>query len=184
MVRDYWQETVGVRQHKLVDHCRKDAEGITPKIAMVTLTQEESLATSINTEKFVRKFFKESDTDLPKTGEASSGYGMIFEQKAALEILFKVCRNPDDLKVPFFKTPDHMAENLTTEEIGYLMRLYGHVRSQLSPIRYDISEEEVDAWIYRIDTEQAVYMLDSMSPAVLGDFILALVKRVKSSEVK
>jgi hypothetical protein len=181
-IRDYWQETKTNKPFKLIDHCRKNDKGETPKIAMVALTQEEALATTINTERFVRKFFKDSETDLPKDGEASAGYKMIFEQKSALEILFKVCRNPDDMSVAFFKNPDDMATNLTTEEIGFLFKHYGHVRSMLSPTQYDLSKEDVDALIYRIDTEQAVYMLDRVSPAVLGEFILALVDRIKKAE--
>ena len=182
--RDYWNECKSVRQHKLVDFLRKDKDGNPIKIAMITLTQEESLSVSINTERFVRKFFKDSETDLPKNGETSSGYAMIFEQKAAIEILFKVCKNPTDLTVPFFKNPDDMASNLTTEEIGYLMRLYGHIRSELSPMKYNLTNEEIDAWIDRVDAEQRIYMLDSLSPATLSDFISNIVERIQQYRKK
>ncbi len=182
VTRNYWEEVSKVRGHKVVDFCRKDLEGKDIKIAMVTMTQEESLATSINTEKFVRKFFKDSETDLPKTGEAANGYTMIFEQKAAVEILFKVCRNPDDISLAFFKTPDEMTRTLTTDEIGYLMTVYSRVRAELSPFKYDITEDEVDALIDRIDMEKKVYILDTLSPSVLGDFILSLVTRLKATK--
>lgn len=182
--RDYWNECKTVRQHKIVDFCRKDKDGKPIKIAMITLTQEESLIISISTERFVRKFFKDSDTELPKNGEASNGYETSYENKAAIEILFKVCKNPDDLTIPFFKNPDDMSSNLTTEEIAYLMRLYGHVRTQLSPMKYDLSNEEIDAWIDRIEAEQRIYMLDSLSPATLADFISNIVEKLQNYRKK
>lgn len=184
IVRDYWNECKSVRQHKLVDFCRKDKDGKFPKIAMVTLTQEESLATSINTERFVRRFFKDSETDVPKNGETSNGYQAIFENKICIEILFRACKNPDDLTVPFFKNPDDMIANLTTEEVGHLFLLYIHVRSELSPMTYHLSDEEVDAWVDRVSAEGRVYMLDSLSPATLGEFIVNVVGKLQNYRAK
>lgn len=181
MARDYWLEASAKMPHKVVEFKgRKDKDGKPIKIAMRVLSQQQALVISIDLEKAVRGYFKESKMDLPKVGEASEGYVNVTEQKGAIETLFKVCRNPDNLDEPFFKNPINMQTELSTEEVGFLMKLYNHVRSECSPMRYDITEAECEALVNVIDESQSVYVLDGMSPYVLASFLQYMVKRVKN----
>lgn len=185
MARDYWNESKKQsRAFKLVNFCRKDEHGKTIKIAMVVMTQEEATAVAMNTEREVNSYFKKYEMEIPRKGQASTGYEILNEQKASIEILYKVCRNPDDIKLPFFKNPMDMMSSLTTEEVGYLMKLYGQVKSQLSPLTYNASDEEFEAYLDRITVEDSVYAVSDLSAATLGEFIAYLVKKVKNNKSK
>lgn len=183
MTRDYWTEASKKMPHKIVEFTgRKDKDGKTVRIAMQVLSQYDATVISIDLEKSVRKYFKDSEIELPKIGEASEGYVRVTEQEAAIKTLFKVCRNPDDLKQPFFKNPIVMSQELTTEEVGFLMTLYHRVRSECSPMRYDISEIECDAIIDNIHESQSTYVLEGMSKSVIADFIMHAVNKLKTSK--
>lgn len=69
----------------------------------------------------------------------------IVNDSKAIEILWRVCRDPDDPKYPLFASPNRMREKLGTDHIACLMNLYDSVRTQDGGLLYDISDERVEA---------------------------------------
>ncbi len=61
------------------------------------------------------------------------------------ELLFRVCRNPDDPKYPVFSGPEWMRKNLTTDHIATLMNLYLSVRAAEGTGPSDIADITVEA---------------------------------------
>lgn len=149
---DTWTQLTALpRPHRVVDFPRKGPDGATVgQIAIVTLTQGESMSATNSTERVVKKLMKEEGGAVPGSNEKSEGYTTLFENRAAIEVLFRACKKPDDLDKPFFPTIEAIAKHLTVDEIGVLMNLYNIVREEIGPIVSRMSEEEMDAWIDRL----------------------------------
>lgn len=62
-----------------------------------------------------------------------------------VEILWRVCRDPDDPKYPLFASPNRMREKLGTDRLACLMNLYDAVRTKEGGLLFDISDERVEA---------------------------------------
>ncbi|WP_437767184.1 hypothetical protein WMF27_20510 [Sorangium sp. So ce281] len=181
---ELWLQITSVpRPYRLVPFPRKAPDGkAIGEIAMVVLTQEESMAATASTERFVRKMLKEQGA-LPQNGEVSAGYSTLFENRCSCEVLFRACKRKEDISRPFFPSIEAVAQKLTTDEIGVLMFNYTRVQSELGPIVGKMSQEEMDAWIERLAVGGSSFPLDSLSLAARSQLMLYMASQLYSSRM-
>jgi hypothetical protein len=166
------------RPHELVDFPRKGPDGQPIcRVAIQVLSQEEHMAASAETDRYTKRLLKE----LPKDNEARRGYDDIYNNQAAIEILFRACRKPDDVAKPFFPTPMEIAKHLSADEIGVMMNLYFMVRKKIGPIVSEMSEAEAKAWIRRIKEAGADFPLGLLSSVALIDLVCILASQITIS---
>lgn len=172
-MEDLWAKITSMpRPYRIVDFPRRDSEG-NPigELAIWVLTQEEQMACAGNAERTTRKVLK----DVPKDNEAKRGYDDTYNNAGACEVLHLACRNKDDVEKPFFPNSEAVRK-LSVDEIGALMMHYYTTQSELGPIVSRMSDEEVDAWLDKIQKAGSRYPLDLISWEALKDlaYILAL----------
>lgn len=169
-----------VRPHKIVPFPRKD-EDDNPifNIAMVIMTNQESLGVAAAAEKQARAMLKEH---LPSKEEQAKGYEQIFNNVAGVETLYRVCRDPDDLNKKIFPTPKSISDVLTTDEISILLNHYFTVQIELGPIIGSMTEVELDAWINKLAEggSSSAYFLNSLSWEALKELPIAMAARLSS----
>jgi hypothetical protein len=162
------------RPSKVVDFPRTDADGNpVEKLAMWVLTQEEQMICSAAAEKFTREHLKDA-----RVGEM--GYDAIYTNAAAVEILFRACRNHEDLSRPAFPTPKAL-RSLPQNEVGVLFDNYLTVQLELGPIVANMSEEELNAWITRIGEGGSAFPFDSLSWEMQRILALTMALRLRAS---
>lgn len=161
-----WLEvTKTPRANRVCDFPRNDPVTGEPicQIAMWVLTEEEQNACQAAAELFTRKLLKE----IPKGDEARRGYDDLYNNAAAIEILYRACRRPDDLSKPFFPSPAEMRRHLTIDEVGVLFNQYMTVQVETGPIISLLSEDEVQTWVKRLGEGGSRFPLDFLSSEAL-----------------
>jgi hypothetical protein len=176
---DLWLAITAMpRPSDVVDFPRKGKDGNpVGQVRIQILTQEEQILCSAEAERFTKKAIK----DLPKNDEAQLGYQNVYNNSAAVEILFHACRQRDDISKPFFPSRDVLRKYLTPDEVGVLMMNYYTVQSQMGPVVSYMSEDEVDAWIVRLGEGGQRYPLDSLSLEALKGLAFTLASRIHNS---
>lgn len=135
------------RPHKVVDFPRWDDEGNPiAQVAIWVMTQEEQIACASAAEQRTREMLKRSGGDIPKSDESRRGYDDVYSNLAANEILSRVCRDPNDLKKPFFPNAAAVMK-LTADEVGVLMDEFNHVQATCGPIISYLTDDEFEAWV-------------------------------------
>lgn len=150
--RDLWMQLTAIpRPHRIVDFPRKGPDGNpAATLAMLPMTQAESYAATVETERFVRKLLKADGGEIPGSRDRSEGYTTLYENRAAQEVLFRVCKQSDDISKNFFPIVDEIGKQLTVDEIGVMMRQYAIVCAEVGPNVSTMSQEEFDAWVTRL----------------------------------
>lgn len=150
---ELWAElTKYPRPHKIVDFPRKKPGTQEPicQLAMVVLTQSESMAANAQAEKTARRLLKDA---APQKGETSRGYDELFQSAACSEVLVRACKKADDpeLKKPLFRSVDDVQQYMTPDEVAVLMTAYLVHKAETGPVMsaFD-SEEELDGWLRAI----------------------------------
>lgn len=113
------------------------------ELAIWVLTQEEQMICSAAAEKFAKGKVKDGKRD-------DLGYATIYANASCVEILFRCCREVDNLKRSAFPSPELIRQTLTADECGRLFEHYLSVQLELGPIVADLTKEELDAWIVRL----------------------------------
>ncbi len=179
---DLWLAITAMpRPSDVVDFPRKGKDGKPiGQVRIQILTQEEQMLCSAEAERFTKKAIK----DLPKGDEAQLGYQNVYNNSAAVEILFHACRQRDDAAKPFFPSRDVLRKYLTPDEVGVLMMNYYTVQAQRGPIVARMTEEEVEAWTVRLGEGGSRFPLDFLSLEALKDlaFILACQKHSSATD--
>lgn len=159
--KDLWaQITAMPRPSQVVDFPRNGTNGKPlGEVRLRVLTQEEQMLCAAEAERYTKKAIK----DLPKGEEAQLGYQSVYQNAAAVEVLFHAARQVDDHEKSFFPSRQHLREYLTADEVGVLMVQYYTVQSKLGPIVSTMTETEVDAWIFRLGEGGSAYPLDFLS---------------------
>ncbi len=167
------------RPFRVLDFPRKDPVTGKPvaEVAVVVLTQEEQMVCSAAAEKFARQIMKEA----PKSDEARRGYDDLYNNAAAVEILFRACKCKDDVKKPFFPSPSEIRRVLSVDEVGALMMHYLTVQSEIGPIVARMTSEEVEAWISRLGEGGSAIPLDLLSWDALKTLAFSLACRLHNS---
>lgn len=176
---DLWQQITAMpRAHRPVDFPRKGPDGAAvAQVAVVVLTQEETMAANLQADRHVRKLMQDAKS-LPNRNEMSGGYSNLFEMRASMEILFRACRRSGDLGKPFFPIVEAIGKSLTTDEIAVLMNQYVRVQAELGPIVSKMDQEEVDVWIERLATGGSAFPLDSLSSGALTALVMSMASRL------
>ncbi len=108
-----------------------------PKIAFWVSTKEEDDAAVSAAHAYVAKVAGEQ-------AGAKEDADLILDAKA-VEILWRVCRNPDEPTYPAFTAPSVMRSKLSTDKIATLLNLYNEVRALEGPPLAKIDEANVEA---------------------------------------
>lgn len=163
------------RPSRVVDFPRTDITGKpVGEVRLRVLTQEEQMLSSAEAERFAKKAIKE----LPKSDEAKRGYDDLYNNAAAVEILFLACRQKDAIDRPFFPSPSALRKALTADEVGALMIHYYTAQSELGPIIARMSQEEMDAWVKRLGEGGSRFPLDLLSWEQLKELTFSLATRL------
>jgi len=168
------QLTALPRPHRVVDFPRMGPDGEpVGQLAIFVLTQEEQVAANTEAERFSRKLLKDG-----KRGDL--GYEAIFNNEGAVQVLYRACRDADNLKKPAFPTPNAIREHLTADEVGTLFEHYLTVQLELGPIMASLSQVELDAWVDKI-AEGGAYFLDLLSREMQKALLISMASRLASS---
>lgn len=172
---ELWVEMQAMpRPHQIVDFPRKHPDTGKPigQVALWILTSDENLAASIAAEKLVRTELKEG---------GSLGYEAAFGNASAIEILFRACRDVNDLTRQVFPSTKEMRRVLTTEECGVLFEAYMSLTATIGPIISHLTQAEADAWIDRLVEGGSHDPLGFFSSAGLRTLLRGAVSRLAKS---
>jgi hypothetical protein len=150
------------RPHVDVDFPRNNQEGQPlAMLKMVVLTQAETDAALASAEAHTKKILGEN---MPKKGEASTAYEVVFNNQKTIDVLFRACKNFDDPSKPFFPTRQAIL-SLTSDEIAVLANHYFTVQVQLGPVIAAMTTEEMQEYIKRIAEggSRSAYFFNSFS---------------------
>lgn len=123
------------------------------------LTQEEQMAANAEADRFTKTLLK----DPQKKDEANLGYHHTFTNEVAIQVLWRACRDVNDVARPAFPSPNLMRGTFTTDEIGVLFAGYSTIQGEIGPIRAEMSTEETEAIIFRIVEGGSAHPFDSCS---------------------
>jgi hypothetical protein len=163
------------RPHRFVDFPRKGADGEPiGKIAMFVLTQEEQMICATTAEKFAKEKLKDGKKD-------DLGYESIYGNESVIQILYRACKDADNLTRSAFPSPQAIRQQLTTDECSVLFEAYLTTQQDFGPIVTQLSSEEVDAWIDRLaEGGLAASPLESVSPATVRTLIASMASRLRT----
>ena len=140
------------------------------------LTQEEQMASNADADRFTKQLLK----DPQRKDEANLGYDHTFTNEMAVQVLFRACRDVTDIKRPAFPSPLAMRSTFTTDEIGVLFNSYCTVQAEVGPIRADLSTEECEALILRLEEGGSAFPFDSCSYQAQRTLVLTMASRLVS----
>ncbi len=163
------------RPSRAVDLPRLDKKGEPiGQVAIVVLSQEEQMICSAAAEKTAREVLKET----PKESDAKRGYEDIYNNSAAVEILYRACRCVDDIKKPAFPSPKEMRRVFSIDEVGVLFSHYLTVQAELGPIVGHMEKDEIDSWCRRLAEGGSRFPLDLCSLDVVRNLAFSLACRL------
>src|SRR3990167_7746043 len=145
-------------------------------VLMWPLTQEEIMSANAEADRFTKSLMK----DAQKKDEANLGYHYNFTNEVAIQILYRACRDVDDVKRPTFPSPAQMRAAFTADEIGVLFDNYCTVQSEVGPIVAYMSDEEYEALILRLVEGGSAFPFDSLSWEARKALVLFMALRLTS----
>lgn len=174
MTTDIWAEIVGVpKPHRIVPFPRTNPKTKLPfcDVAIVMLTAEQSAIIKGSAEKKATKMLKETGS------VATRGYDELYKDFCAVGVLFNSVRKASDISEHFFPSDSAILSALTVDEIAVLLNHYYLVSAELGPIIGEMSQEEMDAYVKRMQESgsQSKFFLSGFSLVALTDLILHLV---------
>ncbi len=173
-----------VRPNKIVPFPRNNPETNEPvfNIAMVIMTTQDAMIVSAAAEKMARQMLKDN---VPNKEDQAKGYDQIFNNVSAIETLYRVCRDPEDLEKKVFPSPKAISDVLTTDEIAILLNHYFTVQVELGPIVGSMTDDEIEAWIQKLAEggQSSVYFLNSFSWEALKELVIAMAVRSWTSQM-
>ncbi len=170
------------RPHRLVPFPRVNPKtGENFEIAMWLLTEQESLLVASEAEKITRKLLKDN---LPGKDEQAKGYNDVFNNASAVELLYRACRDPNDITRPLFPNKQAIGDALTVDEIAVLLNHYFTMQVELGPIIGGMTDDEVQAWIKKLAEggSSSQYFLNSLSWEALKGLLTAMAIQLFSSQ--
>lgn len=163
------------RPHAVIDFPRyKDGKAVT-QVGMWVLSQEEQTAAQATAEATTRKLLRDVGKEIPRNEEARQGYDDIYNNEGAVEVLFRACRDPVDVKRPFFPSTAAV-RSLSVDEVAVLFHHYLHTQASLGPIVSHMSESEYVGWAELLAKGAGVFPLGVLSLQAKNDLIVRLAK--------
>lgn len=167
------------RPYTIVDFPRYDAEGNTIfPIAIQLVSQADSMLIAAEAEKKARKMMQ---GNIPNKGEVSKGYDDVFNNASAIELLFRACRDPEDLTKPLFPSKEAIGNVCLNDEIGILLNHYFTLSLELGPIVGYMQDGELDAWVERLaegGSSSSQYFLNSLSWEAMKNLLISMASRL------
>ncbi len=162
------------RPHRTVDFPRLLEDG-TPvgQVVIWVLTQEEQMAANAEAEKVSRRMLKDG-----KRGDL--GYEALFNNEGAVQVVFRACRDINDITKPAFPNPEVVRSKFTADEVGRLFEHYLTVQLELGPIIVGMEETEFEAWVTRI-AEGGAFFFDLLSPETQKALAISMASRLAKS---
>lgn len=161
-------------------------------VAMIVLTQGDCMLGLAAADRTTRKLL--GDANATKNAKAAAanpnaasstttqGAVDIYRNASSIEVLWRACRNPNDLSKPFFPTREAIGLHLTTDEIGVLMNHYLETQVDLGPVISRMSDAEVEEWIDQLTKGGlAAGVLSFFSSEALRTLVRALASRLSPS---
>lgn len=146
------------------------------ELEMWPLTQEEQMACNAEADKFTKRLLK----DPQKKDEANLGYHHSYTNEVAVQVLYRACRDPKDINRPAFPSPSQMRTTLSTDEVGVLFNQYCTVQQELGPIVAEMSAEEREAWIVRLQEGGTAFPFDTLSWEAQRTLVLSMASQLVS----
>jgi hypothetical protein len=167
------------RAHRVVEFPRVNPQTGEPigRVAIWVLTQDERIRAAANAERATRELLG----DAMPGRKSSQGAEDIYENNAACEVLFRACRDVDDLDRPAFPSVAAIKQFLSVDEVAVLLRLYTEVQAEIGPIVSHMSEGDVNAWIDRLAEAGSMVPLSLLAPTALGDLVTSMARRLSPS---
>lgn len=163
------------RPTKIVDFPRFDESGKPiGQLAMRILTQEEQMICSAAAEEFTKKHLKDGKKD-------ELGYERLYADSVCVEVLYRACRDADDVTRPAFPTPKSIRESLSTEECAKLFEHYMTIQLELGPTIATMSEQQMEAWIDRLVEGGSAFPFDLLSSELQKIVLMYMAFRLRSS---
>lgn len=149
------------RPHRIVDFPRNLPGTTTPvgQIAIWPLTQEEQVASNTEADRFTKSLLKEAQ----RKDDANLGYHHTYANETAVQVLFRACRDANNLQKAAFPSPTQLRQQLTADEVGVLFNSYLRVQSEVGPIAAYMTEDEMNAWLERLGEGGSAFPLDLVS---------------------
>jgi len=167
------------RPHRIVDFPRNNpstGESL-GKLALWILTPSEHVQAAGSAEEYCRSLL-----GVAKLDERSAGRDSIYETAVTSEILFRACRRAEDLKLPLFPSSADVRAYLTGDEVAVLVSAYAEMQSELGPIKSQMGELEMDAWVARLTAgADAVAPFYLLSSEMKNDLIRHLAAQLRNS---
>lgn len=162
------------RPHVVTDFPRDDENG-NPicRIAFWVMAQSEQLLVARDAERYCRSLMREEKGDVPKQDEQSHGFHDMYRNEAAVQLLFRICRDPDNVKRPFFPRIQDVRE-LPTPEIGVLMAMYWEAEDELGPVQHNLSDEAYEAWVELLAKGAGAFPLSRASSGLKNELLKRL----------
>lgn len=166
------------RPSKVIDFPRKDP--ITGKyigqLRIWPLTQAEQMEAAAEAERVAKGLVKDA-----KAADANLGYDAVYHNAAAVEVIFRACRDVSDVNKRAFPSPKMIGKMLSTDEVGALARAYQKAQAELGPVITRLSKEEEDAWIGRLAQGGSVFPSYLLSWDALEALAISMAKRLAAS---
>lgn len=146
-------------------------------VTMWPLTQEEQMLANAEADRWTKALLK----DPQKKDDANLGYQHTYTNEVAVQVLYLACRDPNsapDFKRPAFPSPKLMREKLSTDEIGVLFSQYCVVQSELGPIRAQMSPEETEALILRLEEGGSAFPFSALSWDLQTTLVLTMARQL------
>lgn len=168
--------TATPRPHRAVAFPRKDIAGLPlGDVAMVVLTLEEQQICAAEAERYAKAILKEAAGQT-----AGTGYQAIYENEASIQLLYRACRDVNNLEKHAFPSPGLMRKHLTGDELAVLLRAYLMTQSELGPIVAHFEPDEQEAWIRRLAEGGEAFPTASLSPAHLERLLISMASQLVS----
>lgn len=167
------------RPYRVVEIPRRKPDGSSVSAAFVPLSQRDMILASVEAERETQRLLKGS---MPKAGDAQSGYNDAYNNFAAVQILFRAMKKPDDPTKPLFMSPSEVQDIFTNDEIGVMHHQYLTVKQELGPIVATMSDDEFEAVVTLLAEGGSATPLDFFSWGVLQTLVLRMAARLRKLE--
>ena len=162
------------RPSQIVDFPRRGSDGAPiGQLRIRILTQEEQMVCTAAAEKIAKEHLKDSKKD-------ELGYERLFTDAVCVEVLFRACRDAEDVSKPAFPSPKSIRHALTTEECAMLFQHYLTVQLELGPMVVTMSDDEVEAWITRLAEGGSSFPFDMLSSDLQKILLLHMAYQLRS----
>ena len=145
--QELWSKIIELpRPTKIINFPRKNENGeFDCQLKLMILTFEDFINSRLNIEKYISSKINELNID---SSELNTIKNTLNQSRYISEILFKTCRDIDDISKPFFPNLDLVDKLISPEESIILFSEFAEFQSKFAPI--GLNQDENVAWIDKL----------------------------------